>query len=153
MLRFFRSTINKGKKKKKGRWGRWDGKTFLRLALHRTCMIKRLVRASNPAVKTPLLSILQCSESSKTSQSLLPITFWSRAPCRFLHLARERSSITERVVQAETPPPPVQPSLFQLPCTKLHKEQPHCGLETERLLHSKAFFAAHLKVRQKRWKT
>lgn len=41
---------------------------------------------------------------------------WSRAaPCWFLHLASERSSITEGIVQAETPPPPVQSSLFQLP--------------------------------------
>lgn len=65
--------------------------------------------------------------------------FWSRAaPCRFLHLARERSSITAGIVQAETPPPPLQSSLFQLPCSfparKLPKEQPHCGYETQRLL-------------------
>lgn len=128
---------------------RWRGKTFLRLTLHRTCMVKRLVRASS-LCQTPLLSVLQCSENSETSESLPPIMFWSQAaPCRFLHLAREKSSFTEGIVQAETPSP-AQSSLFQLPCMKLHEEQPGCGLETERVLHSKAFFAAHLKVQVRR---
>lgn len=69
--------------------------------------VKWLVRASSPPATTPLLSSFR---SSTASESLPPIMFWSRAaPCRFMHLARERSSITEGTVQAETPPPSGQP--------------------------------------------
>jgi len=55
-----------------------------------------------------LTLVLGCTERSGTAREPLPpVTFQSQAaPCRFVRLARDRSSITDRVVQAETPPPP-----------------------------------------------
>lgn len=59
------------KKKKKSKW-RWHGKTFLRLAPHRTCMVKRLVRASSLSVRLRYSQFFSALKAVKPVNPFLP---------------------------------------------------------------------------------
>lgn len=101
-------------------------------------MVKRLVRARSLSVRL-LYSHFSALKAVKPVNPVLPSCSGAEQRHADSCIWQDRGlSITVGIVQAETPPPPLQSSLFQLPCSfparQLPKEQPHCGYETQRLL-------------------
>lgn len=145
---FFRSIINKSKKKKsagedylgKHFWGwsltecvRWNGwwEQAVPLPQLHYSHLSEAVQLANP-------SLPSCSG---VEQRHADSCIWQE---RGLALQKELCKQRHLLLQGS-------PSLLQLPGgsgtrTRLHKEQPHCELAMHGLLHSNAFFAVHLKV-------
>lgn len=117
-------------------------------------MVKRLVRASSLSVRLLYFQFFSALKAVKPVNPFLPSCSGAKQHHADSCIWQVRGLALQKELckQRHLPPSTVQPlpAPFQLPCTKVHKEQPHCGFQTQRLLYSKAFFAAHLKVHT-RW--
>lgn len=108
-------------------------------------MVKQLVRASDLSVRLPYSQFLSALKAVKLVNPFLPSRFGAEQRHADSCIWQERGLALQKELCKQRHLQPL-PAPFQLPCTKLHKEWPRCGCETQRLLHSKAFFMAHLKV-------